>query len=78
MVYTEMVTVKVKGSANEIMDIVRDLRADGLAQGIDFDFKFHQTFWSWDSNVVPAHAAFTFYHEKYGTFFSLRHSERLM
>jgi hypothetical protein len=60
------------------MDIVRDLRAKGMAQGIDFDFSFRQSEWTDVIEPVPSHAAFTFYNEKQATFFSLQHSDILL
>ena len=63
-------------SATTIMDIVRELRAQGLAQGTDFDFAFSPAKYNndgWDP-VTPRHAVFTFYSEKYATLFALKYS----
>jgi hypothetical protein len=67
--------VAVRGSASEIMDIVRDLRATGMTQGIDFDFAYRQAEWTDIFDPVPAHAKFTFYDERRGTFFALKYSD---
>lgn len=63
-------------SANDTMDIVRELRAQGLIQGHDFDFAFSQAKYNndgWEA-VTPRQAVFTFYSEKYATLFALKYS----
>lgn len=68
------VTVYNKTAA-EIMDIVRELRQQGLVQGRDFDFEYHQAYWDY-SNLDEAkgkHTVFTFYIEKYATLFTLKY-----
>ena len=60
-------------SPNDIMDIVRSLRADGLTQGKDFDFAFHQSRWDEMIGEVPKETVFTFYTEKYATLFALKY-----
>lgn len=72
-----MISVKVKDKdPNEVMDIVRELRQQGLVQGKDFDFAFHQAKWdnfSYEA-VENKHAVFMFYTEKYATLFAIKHS----
>ena len=58
-------------SASEVMDIVRELRGQGLVQGKDFDFSYHPGKWE-DFNPVPPKVVFTFHTEKYATLFALR------
>ena len=62
-------------SANDVMDIVHALRAQGLIQGQDFDFAFHQAVYTADSwtPVTPKQTVFTFYTEKYATLFALKY-----
>jgi hypothetical protein len=60
-------------TANDIMDIVRRLRADGLVQGTDFDFAFHQSHWDEMNGDIPSNTVFTFYTEKYATLFALKY-----
>jgi hypothetical protein len=55
------------------MDIVRALRADGLVQGHDFDFAFHQSRWDDMIGEIPKETVFTFYTEKYATLFALKY-----
>jgi hypothetical protein len=62
--------------ADDIMNIVRSLRDQGLVQGVDFDFAFHNAIYnndSWEA-VSPRQTVFTFYTEKYATLFALKWS----
>ena len=65
-------------SPNDTIEIVRDIREQGLVQGKDFDFSYHQS--TWDSStyeaVSPAHTKFKFYEEKWATWFSLKYGHR--
>jgi len=66
------VDIKIFGDANIVMERVRELRAASLVQGVDFDFAFHQS--KWDSMIgeIPKSAIFTFYTDKYATFYALK------
>lgn len=59
----------------EALDIVYDLRAQGLEQGRDFDFAFHPRV-EWDplreTDSDYPHVSFMFYHRKWATWFSLK------
>jgi hypothetical protein len=58
----------------EIIDIVREMRDNGMIQGKDFDFRYNQAKyqdWSGDS-VDPEHTVFIFYTEACATWFVLR------
>ena len=70
-----MVKVKVlHKSAVETMDLVKDLRFQGLVQGQDFDFAYYQARWdNYSDGVIPKHAIFTFYTEKHATLFALKY-----
>lgn len=60
---------------NDIIEIVRELRAHGMVQGTDFDFRYNQSKWdNYDNEAVaPEHTVFKFYNEKYATFFILKY-----
>ena len=60
--------------AGKTMDIVRDLRAQGLVQGTDFDFAFHQSKWDEMIGEIPKHTIFTFYKDKNATWFILKYT----
>lgn len=62
-----------KKSVNDIMDVVESLRESNCVQGRDFDFAYHPRDESDYNNVVERHAVFTFYTEKWATWFSLRY-----
>lgn len=53
---------------DRVLEIVRELRASGIQNGIDFDFAYHPA----DIDHGP-YAAFGFYTEKMATFFSLKY-----
>ena len=71
-----MIEVKVNKDVNEVMEIVRNLRAQGIAQGTDFDFAYFQTKYDPISGhlVEGRHAVFMFRTEKYATLFTLKYS----
>jgi hypothetical protein len=57
-----------------IMDIVKKLRADGCVQGQDFDFAFYRRYWDPMTGDTKGFTKFTFYTEKYASFFSLKYA----
>jgi hypothetical protein len=68
------VTVTVRDrNPFDIMEIVRNLRADGLVQSQDFDFAFHQSRWDGMIGEIPSITVFTFYNEKYASLFALKY-----
>jgi len=69
-----MIYVKVDKDVSEVMEIVKELRSQGLSQGIDFDFAYFQTKYDPISGhlVEGRHAVFMFHTEKYATLFTLR------
>jgi hypothetical protein len=62
---------------NEVMDIVRELRAQGLVQGQDFDFAYRPaTYDNFSGDAVHnRYTSFNFYSEKYATLFALKYSK---
>ena len=56
-----------------ILEIVRELRASGLAQGVHFDFALYQNRWDPMIGDVKGFTNFTFYEEKYSTLFALKY-----
>jgi len=57
----------------DILDIVKELRASGLVQGVHFDFAYNQSRWDEMIGEIPKNTAFTFYEEKYSTLFALKY-----
>ena len=69
------VTVTIRNrDANEIMDIVKKLRADGLVQGQDFDFAFHRRYWDPMTGDMEGNTRFIFYTEKCASMFALKYA----
>jgi len=60
-------------SAGDVLDMVRELRAQGLTQGKDFDFAYNQSRWDEMIGEVPKSAIFSFYTEKYATMFAIKY-----
>ena len=58
------------------MEIVRELRKQGMIQGKDFDFAYNRVYDDGiiDYKIAKSHVKFTFYKEKYATFFILKWS----
>ena len=46
--------------ANQVLTIVQELRTQGLVQGKDFDFAFHQSRWDAMIGEIPKEAIFSF------------------
>jgi hypothetical protein len=68
------ITVVVKDkNPFDILDIVKQLRASGLVQGVHFDFAFNQCRWDEMIGEIPTYTDFTFYEEKYSTLFALKY-----
>lgn len=67
-----MINVEHK-SPGDILDIVKELRASGLVQGVHFDFAFNQSRWDDMIGEIPKNTVFTFYEEKYSTLFALKY-----
>ena len=55
-----------------VIDIVKELRASGLVQGVHFDFAFNQSRWDEMIGEIPKFTTFTFYEEKLATMFALK------
>ncbi len=66
------ITVHVD-SAQRVLEMVHELRQQGLAQGHDFDFAYQSHLWESIANPEEKSAIFTFYTEKYATLFALKY-----
>jgi len=68
-----MITVTVTGKEpSEVLEIVHQLRREGMVQGQDFDFAFKQSQWDGMIGEIPKHADFMFYNEQLASWFSLK------
>lgn len=73
--------IPTKGVEN-VMPMVRYLRNSGLVQGTDFDFKYQNSRYNWESNNDDAwieRAGVTFYmrDEKWVTFLRMKFSDEI-
>ena len=57
----------------DVIGIVKELRANGLIQGVHFDFAYNQSRWDPMIGDVKGFTNFTFYEEKYSTLFALKY-----
>jgi hypothetical protein len=60
---------------NDILDLVKEIKALGHIQGVDFDFEYHPPKYN-DFSGDPVYnrvTVFKFYTEKLATWFSLRY-----
>lgn len=66
----------VKRSVPEIMDIVGELRVQGLGQGVHFDFAYIPAKYDDITGhfVEDRYTLFTFYEDRYATLFTLKWS----
>ena len=70
-----MKTVSVHDiDTNQVMDIVRELRQQGMVQGQDFDFAYHQRKWDEIVGEIPKHTDFVFYNDQLATWFQLKYA----
>lgn len=61
--------------ADRAMELVRELKKQGLIQHVDFDFSyFKATYDGFSHDHSESKAAFTFYQEQHSTFFALKYS----
>jgi len=66
-----MKSVTVLGkSANEIIEIVHQMKAYGWKVGIDFDYEYHKP--SEYDGFYNRYTIFNFYNEELSTYFALR------
>jgi hypothetical protein len=68
------ITVVVEDrNVSDVLDIVKELKASGLVQGVHFDFAYNQSRWDPMIGDVKGFTNFTFYEEKYSTLFALKY-----
>lgn len=66
-----IVIIKHK-DANEISQMVRDLKSQGYRLGIDFDFAYSPGNWDPMTGNIPRQTKFIFYNEHLGFIFQLK------
>lgn len=72
-----MTEFKIYGNLDKVLNIVYTLRADGLRQGVNFDFTWvpERSNYLFGKEVIPRHAIFKFYdtEEEYSMIFALKY-----
>lgn len=77
MITTNEVFIKTK-NAEPVMVVVRWLRAAGLVQGMDFDFRYDPRGWDMQTFEVNGPGVyFYFKEEKWSTFMKLKYGDNL-
>ena len=66
-----VVIVKEK-DANEISQLVKDLKQQGLIINVDFDFEYSPGRWDEMVGTIPRQTKFTFYNKELGLLFALK------
>ena len=66
-----------------ILGIVRELRAEGLQQGTDFDFEYHAPKVEWsleagDGVVEKRYTVFSFYRQSWANWFVLKYADLMI
>jgi hypothetical protein len=56
----------------EVLQVVKDLRQQGLVQGQDFDFAWQQSRWDEMIGEIPSSVEFRFYDSRLASWFSLK------
>jgi hypothetical protein len=70
-----MTSVILSDDVNRILEIVRELRSQGYAQGVDFDFEFHKTHWDQFTNeTTDRYTKFIFHTEEISMLFALKYN----
>jgi hypothetical protein len=68
-----MTEIKIDRKLDKVIEIVYNLRRDGLRQGIDFDFAYHQSKWDEMIGEIPTQTIFTFYDDEQAMLFALKY-----
>lgn len=68
-----MIDIKINHKLDKVIDIVYNLRKQGLVQGVDFDFAHYQSKWDEMIGEIPTQTIFTFYNDELGMMFALKY-----
>ena len=70
-----MTEFKIYRSLDKVLDIVYNLRSQGLKQGIDFDFTWipENNYGFYHEETYKKHVIFTFYNDEYAMMFALKY-----
>ena len=67
--------IKVYRSLDKVLDIVQNLRDEGLMQGVDFDFSWipENNYGFYNEEQYKKHVIFTFYNNELAMMFALKY-----
>lgn len=68
-----MTEIKIDRRLDNVIDIVYNLRKQGLVQGVDFDFAYYQSKWDDMIGEIPTRTVFTFYDDEQAMLFALKY-----
>ncbi len=68
-----MTEVKINRKLDNVIEIVYNLRKEGLVQGVDFDFAYHQSKWDDMIGEIPTQTIFTFHDNEQAMLFALKY-----
>jgi hypothetical protein len=67
-----LINVTLHIDVNRTLEIVHELKRQGWAMGVDFDFAYHQNAWDEMIGEIPKQSIFTFYNDSNASYFMLR------
>ncbi len=68
-----MTEIKINYKLDKVIEIVYNLRKQGLQQGVDFDFAHYQSKWDDMIGEIPRETIFTFYNDEQAMMFALKY-----
>jgi hypothetical protein len=68
-----MKELRVKLTPTDLIQTSQELKAEGLVQGKDFDFAYHQSKWDDMIGEIPTYTIFTFYEDSWATWFAIKY-----
>lgn len=67
-----MISITISADASRTIEIVQELKTEGLVLGNDFDYAYHPSWY--DNESTRSHCAvFSFYTESYASFFAIKY-----
>ena len=58
----------------QVIEVVREIKQQGMTLGKDFDFAYNQSKWDEMTGEIPKHTNFVFYNDQMATWFQLKYA----
>jgi hypothetical protein len=58
----------------QVIEVVREIKQQGMTLGKDFDFAYYQSKWDEMTGEIPKHTNFVFYNDQMATWFQLKYA----